>query len=179
MDKKAIRARIAQQRLRGVSKQEVFEELKGFAYSDTQLALLLASKADVDPVVANKGKIRLVVLVVLVQAILGFLVGWQVGRPYGLGVAILCSIAAYAIPGVILLGFIAHRLAAYNAFLVLTFIQCLMQLHDISQGNSAAWVGLGFASIMLTFVFNLRKRLFPEVRLFLPPKDETGKFVFV
>lgn len=48
----------------------------------------------------------------------------------------------------------------------------------VLQGYNAAWVGVAFATVMLTFVVYLRLRLFPEIRAIRPAKDASGQYAF-
>lgn len=178
MDKKSIRKRMAELRAQGVSKKEIFEELKGGAYSDGRLAYLLASKADISLVRANKWKIRIMITVAVIQMMLAFLVGWQVGEPVSTGYALLGGLVACAIPALTAYGFINHNVAAYNLFLVVSLFQYWIQVRDVMQGYNAAWVGVAFATVMLTFVVYLRLRLFPEIRAIRPAKDASGQYAF-
>ena len=178
MDKKSIRKRMAELRAQGVSKKEIFEELKGGAYSDGRLAYLLASKADISLVRANKWKIRIMITVAVIQMMLAFLVGWQVGEPVSTGYALLGGLVACVIPAITAYGFINHNVAAYNLFIVVSLFQYWIQVRDVMQGYNAAWVGVAFATVMLTFVVYLRLRLFPEIRAIRPAKDASGQYAF-
>lgn len=178
MDKKAIRQRVAELRAQGVSKQDIFQELKGGAYSDGRLAYMLASRADFNLVRAHKWKIRLMITVAIIQMMLAFLVGWQVGEPVSTGYALLGALVACAIPALTAYGFIKHNVAAYNLFIAVSLFQYSIQVRDVIQGYNAAWVGVAFASIMLTFVIYLRLRLFPDIRAIRPAKDASGQYAF-
>jgi len=178
MDKKSIRKRMAELRAQGVSKKDIFEELKGGDYSDGRLAYLLASKADISLVRANKWKIRIMITVAVIQMMLAFLVGWQVGEPVSTGYALLGGLVASVIPALTAYGFINHNVAAYNLFIVVSLFQYWIQVRDVMQGYNAAWVGVAFATVMLTFVVYLRLRLFPEIRAIRPAKDASGQYAF-
>lgn len=178
MDKKSIRKRMAELRAQGVSKKDIFEELKGGDYSDGRLAYLLASKADISLVRANKWKIRVMITVAVIQMMLAFLVGWQVGEPVSTGYALLGGLVACVIPALTAYGFINHNVAAYNLFIVVSLFQYWIQVRDVMQGYNAAWVGVAFATVMLTFVVYLRLRLFPEIRAIRPAKDASGQYAF-
>lgn len=178
MDKKSIRKRIAERKTQGASKNDIFQELKGGSYSDSRLAYILASRADINLVRAHKWKIRIMIAVAIIQMTLAFLVGWQVGEPVSTGYALLGALIACAIPALTAYGFIHHNVAAYNLFIVVSLFQYWIQVRDVMQGYSAAWIGVAFASMMLTFVIYLRWRLFPEVRAFMPAKDSEGRYAF-
>ncbi|TXT25435.1 MAG: hypothetical protein FD131_4636 [Rhodocyclaceae bacterium] len=178
MDKKAIRQRLAELRAQGVSKQDIFQELKGGAYSDGRLAYMLASRAALNLVRAHKWKIRLMITVAIIQMMLAFLVGWQVGEPVSTGYALLGALIACTIPALTAYGFIKHNVAAYNLFIAVSLFQYWLQVWDVIQGYNAAWVGVTFASIMLTFVIYLRLRLFPDIRAIRPAKDGSGQYAF-
>jgi hypothetical protein len=178
MDKKSIRKRIAELQAQGVSKKDIFQELKGGSYSDSRLAYILASRADINLVRAHKWKTRIMITVAIIQMTLAFLVGWQVGEPVSTGYALLGALLACAIPALTAYGFIHHNVAAYNLFIVVSLFQYWIQVRDVMQGYNAAWIGVAFATVMLTFVIYLRLQLFPEVRAFMPAKDSEGQYAF-
>lgn len=178
MDKKSIRKRIAELRAQDASKKDIFQEMKGGAYSDSRLAYILTSRADINLVRAHKWKTRIMIAVAIIQMMLAFLVGWQVGEQVSTGYALLGGLIACAIPALTAYGFIHHNVAAYNLFIAVSLFQYWIQVRDVMQGYNAAWVGVAFASVMLTFVIYLRLRLFPEVRVFMPAKDSEGRYAF-
>ncbi len=178
MDRKATRKRISELRAQGVSKRDIFQELTGGAYSDKRLAYILASRADPTLVHANRWKIRVMISVAIIQMMLAFLVGWQVGEPVSTGYALMGALVACAVPALTAYGFINHNVAAYNLFIAVSLFQYCIQVRDVMHGYNAAWVGVVFATVMLAFVVFLRHRLFPEIQIIRPTKDGAGQYVF-
>ena len=68
--------------------------------------------------------------------------------------------------------------ALFFFVIVVSLFQYWIQVRDVMQGYNAAWVGVAFATVMLTFVVYLRLRLFPEIRAIRPAKDASGQYAF-
>ena len=68
--------------------------------------------------------------------------------------------------------------ALFFFVIVVSLFQYWIQVRDVMQGYNAAWVGVAFATVMLTFVVYLRIRLFPEIRAIRPAKDASGQYAF-
>ena len=178
MTKRDIKARIAQLRTLGVSTADIFLELRGLAYSDLALAFLLASRPAPHRCATHRGKIRFMAAIAILQAMLGFFVGWQVAYAEHLPWPFAIAAVTCALPTLTAIGFIRNHLAAYNLYIAVSLVQYALQVRDIIDGYSAAWVGVLLSSLMLTFVIYLRKHLFPGVGVFLPKKDKNGNYVF-
>lgn len=178
MTKRDIKARIAQLGALGVSSADIFLELRGLAYSDLSLALLLASRPAPYRCAAHKGKVRFMTAVAILQAMLGFFVGWQIAYAEHLPWPLAIAAVTCALPTLTAIGFIRNHLAAYNLYIAVSLVQYALQVRDIIDGYSAAWVGVLLSSLMLTFVIYLRMHLFPGVGVFLPKKDKNGNYVF-
>lgn len=176
--KRDIKARIAQLRTLGVSAADIFTELRGLAYSDRALAFLLTSRPETYRCAAHKGKVRFMTAVAIVQAMLGFFVGWQIAYAEHLPWPFAIASATCALPTLTAIGFVRNHLQAYNLYILVSLVQYALQVRDIIDGYSAAWVGVLLSSLMLTFVIHLRMRLFPGVGVFLPRKDSSGNYVF-
>jgi hypothetical protein len=83
MDKKETQTKVRELLNSGIKKSEVFTQLSGQGIKDSQLAYLIASYADPNLCRKNKGKVYLLITIMVFQALLAFLVGLSTGSDIG------------------------------------------------------------------------------------------------
>ncbi|MPN20767.1 hypothetical protein SDC9_168146 [bioreactor metagenome] len=179
--KRDTRKRIGEYLRQGMSREEAFHRLQGGAFSDRNLATILAATPDSKLVDANKWKVGLMLVVSFLQVLLGFFVGWQIGAQLGEGSAVLCSLLMALIPSLMFWGFLRNSINAYNAYILVQMLQIPPQgkmLLDGGWETPAGWMGLAITFTLICYAFVLRRSLFPSMGIFSARSSKEGDYVF-
>lgn len=179
--KRDTRKRIAEYLAQGLSREEVFNRLQGGAFSDRNLATIIAATPNPQLIVAHKWKVWFMRLVSVLQVILGFIVGWQIGAPLGDGSAVLCSLLMALIPSLMFWGFLRNSINAYNAYILVQMLQIPPQSKMLIDGGwetLTGWIGVAITISLITYAFVLRRRLFPGMAVFSARSSKDGEYVF-
>lgn len=177
MNKKEIQASVRQLLDRGVPRSEVFARLSGQGMKDSRLAYFIASRVDPARREQHRGKVRVLVALMVVLALIGFVVGFGTGARIGpnakwifaFGIALLTLLFAW--------GFHAARVGFYNAYILLSIIQIPKSFEGFAADPLSASIGLAFNGGLLAFTWYVRHCLFPDFN-FLNPRKVKGQYVF-
>lgn len=179
--KRDTRKRITEYLAQGMSREEVFYRLQGGAFSDRNLATIIAATPNPLLIEGHKWKIRFMRTVSILQVLLGLFVGWQIGAPLGDGSAILCSMLMALIPSLMFWGFLRNSINAYNAYILVQLLQIPPQSKLLIDGGwetPAGWIGMLITLSLITYAFVLRRRLFPSMGVFSARSSKEGVYVF-
>jgi hypothetical protein len=178
MDKKRMRTRARELLVNGMAKSKVFEQMSGQGVKDAQVAYFVASYVDPARREAHRGKIRILIAIVLVQALIGFAFGFVLGGvargPYA---ALIVGGLIAAIPLWIGWGFHKNQVGAYNAYIVLTIFQGYRMFDGFTSAPIATSVVVVINLAILSLVLYVREKLFPGF-LLMTPKKIKGRYVF-
>ena len=177
MNKKEIKAEVAELISGGLPKADVFAKPTGQGVKDYALARYIASYADPQRCRANQGHIRAVLVIAWLQVLIGVLVGFSIGSetsPLG-GLIVGGLVAGFAL--LFVFGFSKNKAFAYNAYLILAITQIPRQFHGISEEPTSTMIGLAIGLALLGYIWYVRSRLFPDFT-FLWPRKISGKYVF-
>jgi O-antigen/teichoic acid export membrane protein len=177
MDKKRMRTRARELLVNGMTRSKVFEQLSGQGVKDAALAYFIASYVDPARREVHRGKIRILIAIMLIQALLGFVVGYGLGARTGPEAAWIVGGLIAAIPLWIGWGFHKNWVGAYNAYIVLTIIQGYQMIDGFSSAPIATSVGVVINVAILALVCYVREKLFPGFVL-TTPKKMKGRYVF-
>ena len=179
--KRDTRKRITEYLAQGMSREEVFYRLQGGAFSDRNLATIIAATPNPQLIEGHKWKIRFMCTVSILQVLLGLFVGWQIGAPLGDGSAFLCSLLMALVPSLMFWGFLRNSINAYNAYILVQLLQIPPQSKLLIDGGwetPAGWIGMLITLSLITYAFVLRRRLFPGMGLFSARSSKGGEYVF-
>lgn len=178
MNKKEIKAEVKRRLDQGEGKAAVFASLQGQGVKDGTLAYLVAAHPDPVRCSAAEGKVNGLIILMFIQAVVAFLIGYGLGVRWGAGFGIGVGALLAAIPLLFALGFYRNAVGAYNAYLLLSITQMPRQLEGMASHPVAVSVGLAITLGLVAYVAYLRYRLFPEFAAFTPRKDRQGQYVF-
>ncbi|SCK25257.1 hypothetical protein [Vogesella sp. LIG4] len=179
MQNKHLSARIASMLQGGQHKQSIYAELRGSAGNDRQLAYLLAASASParQTLLANKNRALIVVMVA--QAMLALLVGYDSGQLLGGSAGLWLALFYALVPIAFAAGFSRHLAAAFNVYLLYSLVRLPALLQLALAGGLLDWWLLSLAALTLLLSWHVRRGLFPDFTITLQPrKDETGNFTF-
>jgi len=177
MDKKEIQAKVRQLLAAGAAKAEVFAQLSGEGAKDSQLAYSIASYADPIRCDEHARKVNTLVTIMFIQAMLAFLIGFAMGAQVGPNARWAFGALAALIPSFLAWGFYTHRVGAYNAYIVLTFIQIPNSIKGFASDPITTAISLAISIALLAFVWYVREKIFPDFSFFVPKKIK-GEYVF-
>lgn len=177
MDKKRMRTRARELLVNGMAKSKVFEQLSGQGVKDASLAYFIA--AYVNPVRrdAHRGKIKVLIAIMLIQALIGLVVGYGLGARRGPDAAWITGGLIAAVPLWIGWGFHKNWVGAYNACIVLTIVQAYQMVDGFAAAPFATSVAVAINFAILLLVWHVREKLFPGFVL-TTPKRIKGRYVF-
>lgn len=166
MNRYDIRQKIEQGTAQGRSKTELFEQLRGQGLSDSKLAHDVAAEPAPALCIAHRSKVRVIVCLMLFQAVLGFLVVFGAGDSrhpfftFGAGLVLVAINLAFA------WGFYSNRIAAYNAYLVLRLLGFHNTIDELIRHPVVGGILLLYALGVFVFIGMVRSALFPDFALF-------------
>ncbi|MGI1669274.1 MAG: hypothetical protein K6L74_02985 [Neptuniibacter sp.] len=160
----------------GVPKKEVFEQLKGRGVKDSKLAMMIASVPDEVLCMLHEGKNNLLVGIYALSAVFVVWVTYVTMEPdirmYVLAVQVTISL-------LLIWGFFSFKLLAYNIYIVFGVISLPKEiLLVVSTGNIPEMVGIGIGVAMLSYVWFVRTRLYPDIGFVGVKKDKSGQYRF-
>jgi len=177
MNTKEVQAKVNDLLAAGTPKQDVFVQLTDQGVKDSQLAYFVASHPDPVRREANKGKIKILVVAMVFQALLAFLVGFDLGAKMapnagwiiGGLLALICLLFAW--------GFSRPNAGAYNGYLILTIVQLPGSFGGLTSSPVATLIGIAMNVAIFAYVWYVRQKLFPDFA-FITPKKVKGQYVF-
>lgn len=178
MNKKEIKARVHDLLVVGTPKSTVFAQLSGQGLKDAKLAHRIASFADPNRCDAHGGKVKLLVALMVLQALLAFVLAFSLGEQIGPNARWIVAGLITLIPLLVAWGFHDHRAWAYNVYIMLTIVQLPRALEGFTA-NPAETLGFLFLNIaLLAFVWYVRGKIFPDF-MFMNARKLNGQYVFV
>ena len=177
MNQKEIKAKVTELITAGMAKSAVFAKLSGQGVKDSRLAYLIASYADPHRCYDNNGKINILVIVMLIQALLAAFLGFGIGAKIGPNAQWITGGLAAAIPLLFAWGFYTHKVGAYNAYILLSLIQIPKHLGGLVSNTVSTAIGLAISIAIIAFVWYVRSRIFPDF-IFITPRKLKGQYVF-
>lgn len=177
MNKKEIKSKVNELLVAGVAKAEVFAQLSGQGIKDNQLAYYIVSHASLNLGDQYAGKVNILITLMFVQSLLGFFMGFVIGAKIGPNAQWVVGAFVASIPLLFAWGFYKNRAGAYNVYILLSIIQLPKQFSGFSDNPVATSIGLAVGIGLLTFVWYLRQKMFPDFA-FISPKKIKGQYVF-
>lgn len=177
MSRAEIKARVAELLAAGTAKSEVFDQLAGQGIKDSRLAYLIASYADPHLCYDNNGKVNVLVTIMLIQALLAAVLGFGIGAKIGPNAQWIVGGLVALIPLLFAWGFYTHKVGAYNVYILMSIIQMPKQFGGFATSPVSTAIGLAIGIGILTFVWHVRRKIFPDFA-FITPKKIKGQYVF-
>lgn len=202
MNKSEIVRKVKHLMALGSSKTEVYSELSGPRVKESQLAWAIAAYPDPVLYERNKGKVRALAALLLAESVIGVSSFVLVSRMPGNGAAIFVGLMAL-FPLVFAWRFCRPDAAAFTGYVVLAlgFVisQVLLQfkltilgaIWGLSSGQlmlkmladrvvstpASEYLGLALGLIQIGCVWEVKRRLFPELGLF-GAKKVRGRYAY-
>ena len=177
MTKKRMQVRAREMLVNGTAKAKVFEQLSGQGVKDSQIAYAIASYADTTRRDAHRGKVKILMAVMLIQALIAFAVGFGLAARTGPNAPWIVGGLLAAIPLAIGWGFYRNSLGAYNAYIALALIQFYRIFDGFASNPIATTVAVAINIAVLVLVWYVREKLFPDFAV-ITPKKIKGRYVF-
>ena len=177
MNKNEVRAKVTEMLSAGEKKQDVFAGLSGKGIKDRVLAYLIASHVDLRRCAENRTYRRIAIAIAyfhVVAAILGadvLIDGWSVTIGLTIG-AIMLLVAALFV-----WGFWKNKASIYNVYLILSLTQLPLRFLEFLEYPAGASAGLAIDIGLITYVWFVRQRLFPDLA-FIGTRKVDGRYVF-
>lgn len=172
LSKKELEKKVRELLDANTAKSEVFSQLSGHGVKDSHLAYLIASYADPVRCGEHDRKVNVLITIMLVQALIGFMLGMAQGA--GIGPT---AIVMVLIPLLWVWGFYNHRASAYNAYILLALLQFPKTLAGFASNPATTTASLVISIVMLVFVWYVRGKIFPDFA-FITPRKVKGKYFF-
>ncbi|WP_085706093.1 DUF3592 domain-containing protein [Pseudomonas sp. B8(2017)] len=177
LSKKEVQEKVRELLDANIAKSEVFSQLSGQGVKDSQLAYFIASYADPVRCDEHDRKVNILITIMLVQALIGFILGMTQGAGIGPAAKWIVSISMILIPLLWVWGFYNHRVVAYNAYILLALPQFPKTLAGFASNPATTTVSLVISIVMLAFVWYVRGKIFPDFA-FVTPRKVKGKYFF-
>lgn len=177
MTKREARAKVAQQLSSGKSKSETFVQLAGQGIKDSQLAYFVASYADPGRCDEHERKVKVLVVLMFIQALFSLVLGLALGAKIGPNAKWIFGAALGMIPLLFAWGFYTDRVGAYNAYIMLGIIGLPKSLEGFSSAPIGTSVSVAIAVGLLAYVWYVRDKIFPGWA-FVTPKRVKGQYIF-
>ncbi|MDX9674126.1 MULTISPECIES: hypothetical protein [unclassified Pseudomonas] len=177
MDKKEIKRQVVQMLEAGRSKTETFQALSGGAVKDKVLAYWIGSHPDPQLLERHAGKIKVLLGLVYVQALIGLVGGFLLGLTISSGFAIVRGLLAGGVPLLFAWGFYRNSAQTYTVYMLLSISQVPRLFKDYAEDPVAVIIGVVTTLAMVFFVAWVKNLLFPDLG-FMGSKKIKGQFVF-
>lgn len=177
MDKTEIKKQVHELLVTGTNKTSVFARLSGQGIKDAKLAHMIASHADARRGDAHGGKVKVIVVMMVLQALLGMVWGFTIGAQIGPNAKWIVAGLITLIPLLLAWGFYDHRAWAYNAYIALTLSQLPRGFAGLASDPMTTLAFLAVNLALLAFVWYVRTKIFPDFG-FMNARKVQGKYVF-
>lgn len=179
MNKKEIQTKVNHLLSSGIPKSTVFANLSGQGIKDSQLAYFIAAHADPMRRLAHDKKVSIIITIMLIQAALGFIVGFNAGAQIGPNASLFFGGIAILIQILFALAFYKYQVGAYNAYIVFAMINMPKSLLDLTVTpiSTSEMVGICISICILAYVWYVRTKIFPDF-VFVSPKKIKGQYIF-
>jgi len=177
MNKQEVKARIAELISTGVAKSEIFKQLSGQGLKDSKIAYLIAAHADPALCAEHRGKVKLLIGLMVFQSLLCFVGGFFLGAAIGPNAKWIFALICLVIPLLFAWGFYKNFAGAYNGYILLSIVNLPKSLEGFMQDPISSFIGLAITIGIVVFVWHVRSKLFPDFAL-ITPKKIKGEYVF-
>lgn len=177
MEKSEVKQMAQELLAAGQGKTATFAQLSGQGMKDKQLATVIASYPDPELTEAHRGKVRVLIVIMLIQAVLAFFVGYGIGYKLGPNAPWIASALVTLVPLAFAWAFYANKAVAYEAYVMLSILGVARTLDGFVTAPASTLGGLVISAALCGFVLYVQSRVFPDLG-FLSPKKVAGKFVF-
>jgi hypothetical protein len=177
LNKKEIKRQVSEMLDAGRSKTETFKALSGGAVKDKVLAYLIGSWPDPELIDRHAGKIKVLLGLTYIQALIGLVGGYFLGLMISTGWAIGMGLFAGVVPLLFAWGFYRNVAQAYTVYVFLSITQMPRMFKDYGEDPIGTVIGVAITLAMVFFVAWLKNLLFPDLGFFGAKKIK-GQFVF-
>lgn len=177
MNKSELKARVAELLDSGAARSRVFAQLSEQGCDERLLAALIAGHVTPAVRAQHLGKVRALIGLTLLQAVLVLLISLTLGSRYSTPAQWLLAAAFTAFPLIFAWGFYRYFAGAYSAFMVLTIVQLPRQVEGWLANPQGGAISLAFTIALFAYVWHVRRLLFPDFDLF-GIRKLNGKFSF-
>lgn len=181
MNKKEIKAKVAELTASGLGKNEIFNQLSGQGIKDGKLAYIIAGHITPELRDEHEQKIKVLVYLMFIQAIFTFYAGFNIGAGMSVYARLIIGSLLAAFPIFFAWGFHKPKAGYYNVYIFITTITLLTNIpryvHDFAGDPIVTSMSLGIGIAILGFVWFVRQQLFPDF-VFKNPKKIKGHYVF-
>jgi hypothetical protein len=177
MTRSEARAHVQQMLAAGMGRSAVFARLSGHGLKDSRLARLVAGQAHPQVLQAQRPRVKALVGVMLLLAVLTFAMGYLLADQTGPVRRWFVGGLLALVPLLFAWGFHQNRAGAYNAYIFLSVVQLPKQFEGFTETPIASSLAIAVSLALLGFVARLRYRLFPDLFLLSPAKVK-GQYRF-
>lgn len=177
MDKKQIKAAVANQLSLGDSKSKIFSQYSGKALKDAPLAVLIASHPDPRLCTKHEKLVDLMVVIAWIQLGLGVLASLAMGFTVGWGVAGIIAAVVGAFCYLFVWGFNNNKVGIYTASICLSISTLPRGFNGFMEAPLLNGTLVAISVALIAFTWYVRQKLFPDFA-FLSPRKLNGKYVF-
>jgi hypothetical protein len=177
MNKTEMRAKVKELLSTGITKSEAFAQLSGQGVNESQLAYFIAGYPDPSRCAEHSGKVKVLIAVMIIQAVILFPVGFFIGAKIGANAKWIIGFISALIPLLFAFGFYGNRVGAYNAYILLSIVQIPNAFKGFTSTPIASSIGLAISIALIAFVWHVREKVFPGFT-FVTPKKVKGKYIF-
>ena len=177
MEKSEVKQMARELLAAGQGKTATFAQLSGKGMKDKQLATVIASHPDPELTEVHRGKVRVLIVIMLIQAILAFFVGYGIGYKIGPNAPWIASALMTLVPLAFAWAFYTNKAVAYEAYVMLSILGVARTLDGFVTAPASTLAGLITSAALCGFVLYVQSKVFPDLR-FLWPRKVNGKFVF-
>lgn len=161
----------------GSPKAEAFKHFSGGAVKDRTLAYFIACHPDKAAYARHRGKVMVLVAIMIIESLLGALTALVLSEGMGaLGKAAVFGLLM-GVPLLLAWGFVRNKAAAYNVYLILSFMNAQHFFNTFTQAPVANSIGLVIGLSTFAWVMYLRGLLFPDF-LWASPRKIKGVYQF-
>ncbi|KPN91228.1 hypothetical protein [Pseudomonas nunensis] len=177
MNKKEIKQQITAMLDAGRSKTETFKAFSGGAVKDRVLAYWIGSHPDPARNAQHQGKVKVLLGLMIAQALLGALTGFSLGALIGPKAMVIFTLIGGLIPLWFAYGFYKYRAQFYTVYVILSLSQASQVFKGFSEDPVSTLIGAAIGLGLVFFVAWLKTLLFPDLN-FIGPKKIKGQYVF-
>jgi len=176
MNKNEVRAKVTEMLSAGEKKQDVFAGLSGKGVKDRVLAYLIASHVDLRRCVENRTYRRIAIAIAYYHVVVAIFSAYIViDRLVTLGLVLGAILLLFA--ALFVWGFWKNKASVYNVYLILSLTQLPLRFLEFLEYPAGASAGLAIDIGLITYVWFVRQRLFPDLA-FIGTRKVDGRYVF-
>jgi len=179
MTKSELKLKIMALLLAGTGRSETFDLVSSQGVNDRTVATLIASYAMPLLCRQHQGKVRMAIVLMVVQSLMTMVIGLVVVTDSAVFSYVLLSITGLVamVPLLFAWGIHKNRVSAYNAFLVLACVQAPRALDDFMSSPVGSSLALAITAGLIGFIAYVRYKIFPDM-VVLGPRKLKGHYQF-